>query len=256
MIKMLKYLPGLLKFFAAIVLFGSCTNNGGNIIEEIKIGEHGNNVLKIQIDVATIAKAEVYVEYWRDSNSNQKILSPVSPKGLSHKIVLTNIDAQTNYSFDVVTIQEGIKKISKKYNFKSKPLPGWLQNQFKYSCNQPEVLPQIFKEGFMLLNKRETPGVAYIVDYKGNLKWYHTVDGTGFKVTHFTKDTSIISILGRNDEPTSYGSEILEINLLGDTLMHLKKGQGDFKYTIHHEKQIKMKLLPFLLMPESWTLPQ
>ena len=37
--------------------------------------------------------------------------------------------------------------------------------------------------------------------------------------------SSIISILGNNDEPTSYGSEILEINLLGDTLLHLKKEQ-------------------------------
>jgi len=54
-------------------------------------------------------------------------------------------------------------------------------------------------------------------------------------LAHFTKDTSIIAILGKSDEPTSYGSEILEINLLGDTLLHLKKGQGDFKQTIHHE---------------------
>ena len=54
-------------------------------------------------------------------------------------------------------------------------------------------------------------------------------------MTHFTKDETIIAILGKNDEPTSYGSEILEINLEGDTLTHLKKGQGDFKQIIHHE---------------------
>jgi hypothetical protein len=98
-----------------------------------------------------------------------------------------------------------------------------LQKQFKSSYNDPKLLPKEFKEGFMLLSKRETPGVAYIIDYKGNLRWYHTVAGTGFKVSRFTKDKSIISILGKNDEPTSYGSEILEINLEGDTLTHLKK---------------------------------
>ena len=87
----------------------------------------------------------------------------------------------------------------------------------------------------MLLNKRETPGVAYIVDHKGRLRWYHTVDGTGYKVVHFTKDNTVIGILGKNDEPTSYGSEILEVNLLGDTVMYLKKGQNDLKYSIHHE---------------------
>ncbi len=178
----------------------------------------------------------MYIEYWKDSTgSSKKIVSLSSQTGLSHKLVLTNISPQTDYSFDVVTNQDGEKKISKKYTFKSRPLPVWLQDQFKYSCSNPALLSQEFKDGFMLLNKRETPGVAYIVNYKGELKWYHTVDGTGFKVTHFTKDTSIIAILGKNDEPTSYGSEILEVNLSGDTLMHLKKGQGDFKYTIHHE---------------------
>jgi len=61
------------------------------------------------------------------------------------------------------------------------------------------------------------------------------VDGTGFKVTHFTRNGTIVSILGRNDEPTSYGSEILEINLGGDTLAYLKKGMGDLRFPIHHE---------------------
>src|SRR5678815_2910297 len=82
-----------------------------------------------------------------------------------------------------------------------------------------------------VLNKREAPGLTYIVDAKGRLRWYNMVDGTGIKVTHFTKDKTIISILGKNDEPTSYGSEILEVNLRGDTVLHLQKGTGDFKYT-------------------------
>jgi len=60
-------------------------------------------------------------------------------------------------------------------------------------------------------------------------------DNIGVKVTHFTKDRTILSILGTNDDPTSYGREILEVNLRGDTLVHLKKGQGDLQYTIHHE---------------------
>ncbi len=41
--------------------------------------------------------------------------------------------------------------------------------------------------------------------------------------------------LATNDEPTSYGSSILEVNLIGDTILYLKKGMGDLKYQIHHE---------------------
>ena len=230
-----QYATAIILLYLVMAGFISCNNKSG-AITEINIGEHNHNEMKVQIDVKTASAAQAYVEYWADSlGDSKKNVSATSITGLSHSLVICNIIPQTNYSFDVVTIAAGVKTTSKKYPFKSRALPVWLQDQFKYSCANLNVLPAVFKDGLMLMNKRETPGVAYLVDYKGQLKWYHTVDGTGFKVLHFTSDTSIISILGKNDEPTSYGSEILEINLLGDTLLYIKKNQGDLKYSIHHE---------------------
>lgn len=221
-------------FILVLLALGSCSNN--QIISNINIGTHGNNELKIQIDVTTNDQAQVYAKYWSDKKGTQsKITSPISKSGLKHSLVLCNITPETNYSFQLTTVQNGNKQTSKVYTFKSRKLPEWLQKQFKANCPKPELLPENFKKGFLLLAKRETPGTAYIVDYKGNLRWYHTLEGTGFKVTHFTKEQTILSILGTNDEPTSYGSEILEINLQGDTLTHIKKGQGDLKQVLHHE---------------------
>ncbi|MDA6071290.1 aryl-sulfate sulfotransferase [Flavobacterium sp. AC] len=223
-------------FILVLLAFVSCSKNQGNLIKNITIGTHSNNELKIQIDVTTNDNVQVFAEYWSDQEGiKNKITSPVSKTGLFHSLVLCNIRPETNYSYQLITIENQEKNTSKVYTFKSRKLPEWLQKQFKANCPKPKLLPENFKKGFMLLAKRETPGVAYIVDYKGNLRWYHTVEGTGFKVTHFTKEQSIIAILGKNDEPTSYGSEILEINLQGDTLTHIKKGQGDFKQVIHHE---------------------
>ncbi|PIF33627.1 arylsulfotransferase ASST [Flavobacterium sp. 9] len=233
---MIKKLVFKSSFILALLALASCSQNQGNVITNINIGTHSNNELKIQIDVTTKDDVQVYAEYWSDKKGiKSKIKSPISKNGLKHSLVLCSITPETNYSFQLVTVQGENKNTSKLYTFKSRKLPEWLQKQFKANCPKPELLPQNFKSGFMLMGKRETPGVAYIVDYKGNLRWYHTVEGTGFKVTHFTKDQTILSILGKNDEPTSYGSEILEINLQGDTLMHIKKGQGDLKQAIHHE---------------------
>ena len=233
--KMIKKIIVKGSFILALLALASCSKNQARITN-INIGTHSNNELKIQIDVTTSDDAQVYAEYWSEKKGiKSKISSPISKTGLSHSLVLCNITPETNYNFQLVTIKGQQKDSSKIYNFKSRSLPEWLQKQFKANCPKPELLPETFKKGFMLLAKRETPGVAYIVDYKGNLRWYHTVEGTGFKVAHFTKDQTIISILGKNDEPTSYGSEILEINLQGDTLMHIKKGQGDLKQVIHHE---------------------
>jgi arylsulfate sulfotransferase len=231
---MLSYVSNIKWLITATVICVGCSNK--NIIEEIKIGTHNNNELKIEIDVSTTANVNVYAEYWRDSTGpGEKIASLISKEGIYHTIVLTNIIPGTNYSFQLITVKDAVKTVSKIYSFNSRKLPEWLQEQFRYKCTDEQLLPADFKQGFMLMNKRETPGIAYIVDYKGRLRWYHTVDGTGYKVIHFTKDTSIIGILGKNDEPTSYGSEILEVNLLGDTILYLKKGQNDMKYSIHHE---------------------
>ncbi|MFH6987503.1 aryl-sulfate sulfotransferase [Flavobacterium collinsii] len=223
-------------FIWILLTIASCSKNQVNPIKNITIGTHGNNELKIKIDVTTNENVQVYAQYWSDQKGiKYKITSPISKTGSSHSLVFCNITPETNYSFQLITSNGQEKDSSKVYTFKSRKLPEWLQKQFKANCPKPELVPENFKKGFMLLAKRETPGVAYIVDYKGNLRWYHTVEGTGFKVTHFTKEQSIIAILGKNDEPTSYGSEILEINLQGDTLTHIKKGQGDLKQVIHHE---------------------
>jgi arylsulfate sulfotransferase len=213
-------------------IFTGCSNS--NFVKEIHVGLHNNNELKIQVDVTTTGPADVYVEYWADK-IGKKFRSVLSKNAVSHSLVLCNIISNTNYAYDIVTSHNDVKSISKVYTFKSHELQLFLQDQFKAKSLPKVPLPAVFKDGLMLINKRFAPGVAYLVDYQGQIKWYHMIDRLGFKVLHFTKDNTLLSILGRNDEPTSYGSEILEINLLGDTLLHLKKGQGDFKQTIHHE---------------------
>ena len=108
----------------------SCSKNQGNQIKNIIIGTHSNNELKIQIDVTTNDNVQVFAEYWSDKDGiKNKISSPVSKTGLSHSLVLCNIIPETNYSFQLVTIQNKEKDTSKVYTFKSRALPEWLQKQ-------------------------------------------------------------------------------------------------------------------------------
>ena len=232
MFNKLSYFP----FLAALIVLSltSC-GNSQNIIKDINIGLHHNNKLLIQIDVNTIKPAQVYAQYWADSAANEKLTSDTSSSSLSNSLVFTNILPNTKYSFQLFTLENGKKGESKIYHFQSEQLPIWLQDQFKATAPMPQLLPKKFTNGFLVMNKRESPGFTYIVDTKGRLRWYNMADNIGVKVTHFTKDNTILSILGTNDDPTSYGRAILEVNLKGDTLVHLQKGQSDFQYTIHHE---------------------
>jgi arylsulfate sulfotransferase len=234
--QMIKRFSGYVVILTLSIFFSSCLDNGRRDIKEIRIGLHNNNQLKIQVDVLTDAAVDAYAEYWPEKDGiNEKMQSNVSKNGVSHSLILCNLIPKTNYQYHIITIKNGVKSVSKTYSFQSHDLPMWLQEQFKAINTFPKLIPGDFKNGLMLINKRYAPGIACLVDYRGQIRWYHMVDGMGFKVVHFTKDHTILSILGNNNEPTSYGSQILEINLFGDTILNLKKGQGDFTNTIHHE---------------------
>lgn len=215
-----------------LVMYG-CNSNVQ--VKEIRIGLHNNNRLQIQVNVKTNIPANVYAEYWKQKGG-EKFVSDTSAGKTDHKLVLCNISPETDYAYQIITEKNGKKTTGKTYTFKSEPLPMFLQEQFKADSAKHTKLPPRFGDGLMLINKRYSPGVAFLVDKKGAIRWYHMVNASvGFKVVHFTKWHTIIGILGSNDEPTSYGHEILEVNLLGDTILDLKKGQNDFKQTIHHE---------------------
>jgi len=233
---MIKFLTRYILLIIAVAALAGCSGGGLNI-EEIRVGVHNHNELKIQINVITTQPADVYAEYWKTGGKDStKYLSTVSHNAEKHSLILCNVIAQNDYAYHIVTEKNGVKKVSKTYTFKTNPLPMFLQDQFKADSAKSVKMPATFSDGLMLINKRYAPGVAYFVDKNGTIRWYHMVDGLGFKVIHFTKDHTILSLLGGNDEPTSYGHEILELNMLGDTVLHLKQGQNDFKHmTIHHE---------------------
>ncbi len=231
---MKKNVFGYITLFSLIAIFVGCSNNGG-IIKEIHVGLHNDNQLKIQVDVLTVENADAYAEYWSANDSTNVMQSDTVKNTLQHPLVLLNIAPKTDYAYRIITLENGVKKTSQTYTFKSHDLPVWLQDQFKAINTYPQLIPADFKSGLMLVNKNYAPGLAFLMDYKGQIRWYHMIDGMSYKVLHFTKQQTILALLGRNDEPTSYGSQILEVNLLGDTVLNLKKGQGDFKKQIHHE---------------------
>jgi arylsulfate sulfotransferase len=225
----------LILFLILIFTIYSC--NRENNILNVAIGSYHGNALIIKVDIETNTDSDVIVSYWTNQNGVQSKVNytPVSKDATTHSIFINNISPDTAYNFQVVSTLNKSSKKSKIYTFKTPILPGCVRDEYRVACESPGLLPQEFKKGFMLLSKKETPGLAYIVDYKGNLRWYHSLVETGFKMVRFTKEQTIIAILGKEKEPTIYGSEILEVNLKGDTLTHLKIGDGDFKFQIHHE---------------------
>lgn len=212
--------------------FVGCNGTG---IETISLSAPGRNTLKVRIDVKTTDPCAVRIEYWQKADSLHKFTTLSSPAGTDHALVLTNLRPKSQYFYHIISSDGGKESTSKVYDFRTSGYPMWIQDFFQTIAPDSTVVPEAFKKGFILFSRRETPGIIFLLDHKGDIRWYHQVNGTGFKTTHFTRNKTILSILGTEEYPTSYGNEILEVSLTGDTLLHLKKGENDFKETIHHE---------------------
>lgn len=227
-------------YFLIFIVFTSCSQTGQ--IDSIWQSSPGRNALKFQVDFKTPEKVASEIEYWEKNVPEKKFHSIVSEPAEFHHFVLTNLTAKTNYIYRIWTTDpNGSRMSSKDYPFTTQSFPIWIQDSFRIKTPEKAALPSVFKEGYILLSRRDLPGIIFITDTRGKLRWYHQVNGTGFKTSHFTKNKTIVSILGTEEYPTSYGNEILELSLQGDTLFHLKKGEKGLDKTVHHEAILNKK---------------
>ncbi len=218
----------------SLILFG-CSNPCENKIKEIHLSSPDGNALKVAVGISTTENLDVCVKYWPKGHEKEPFSTPVSPLAKNHRVVLTNLKPLTEYGYRIVTSNDKCSSVSRDYTFSTLDYPMWLNDIFKVICPDTTVLPANFLGGYNMIFRRETPGILFFLNPKGKIVWYHQINGTGFKTAHFTKNNTIIALLGTEDYQTSYGNEILELTLSGDTVFHIKKGQGDFKQTIHHE---------------------
>lgn len=220
---------------AFLLLLQACNNNGGNDITEIILTSQGQNAIKVKVTVQCTDTVDAAVEYWPKGKEAQSTTTPLSLHQLHHTIVLTNLMPVQTYEYRIKTGHGKDLYNSKVYSFNTIDYPVWMKDNFDVVCPDSSVLPVNFRKGYVMVSRRDDPGVLFLLNAKGHIVWYHQVSGTGFKVAGFTSNNTFLALLGGPAYETSYGDEILELSLTGDTLVHLKKGQQDFKQTIHHE---------------------
>ena len=225
----------LVSMAAAFLWCLPACNSGGNDISEIHLAPQGQNALKVRVTVQCTDTVDATVEYWPKGKEQQRSTAPLSTHQLRHTIVLTNLQPVQAYEYRILTGHGKTLYPSKVYSFTTNDFPVWMKDMFSVICPDSSVLPAAFRKGYVMVSRREDPGVLFLLNAKGEIVWYHQVSGTGFKVARFTDQHTFLALLGGPGYETSYGDQLLEVSLTGDTLLNLKKGQGDFKQTIHHE---------------------
>ncbi|GAO42727.1 aryl-sulfate sulfotransferase [Flavihumibacter petaseus] len=188
-----------------------------------------------KIAVVSSDAADLLIRYQEEANPLKNWTTPVSGGKKEHLFTLLYLRPSCTYLYDIVCRQkEGKDVVLADGKFTTNELPAGMQDII-FPVDIRPLLSETFEKGAVLLARRDIPGQAYLANAKGDIIWYHTIADAGFKVAHFTGKSTILSIVAPLSYPTSYGNEILELSLAGDTLFHLKKGERGFDRTIHHE---------------------
>ncbi|MBV8252056.1 MAG: aryl-sulfate sulfotransferase [Chitinophaga sp.] len=226
--------PLFLYLLLLICIFAGCATSAD--IEDIHIdNSHTTNPLLVTVQLKLSVPAAARMEYWALAKKNQVYTTALAASQKEHHFQLLTLGAEKQYGCRIILTKGKDSTISDTYSFTTKGLPEHLAEMCTASITDSTALPRSFKAGYLLLYKRDSPGNISLVEYTGNIRWITQFQHTGVKVAHFTDQHTILSILAPMSYPTSYGNEILELSLNGDTLLHLKKGEKDFQHTIHHE---------------------
>jgi len=219
----------------SFMLFTGCRPGCGIKLTSVVEQPSAGNVLMKKVNITSDEKAALFIRYWEKGNPGKVYTTPVSPNREEHLLTLLYLKPAKTYEYEIIARKEDCESsASGIMTFSTKEVPLAVQ-EMVMPAEMQETLPARFSQGFSLIARRDLPGQMYIIDAKGNIVWYHTIKEAGFKVAHFTKQSTLLSIVAPLSYPTSYGDQILELSLAGDTLFHLKKGEKGFDKTIHHE---------------------
>lgn len=225
----------LIRVLLAMVLLPALScHKGKSDVVDVRITHPGNDVLAALVEVETAGPLDAFVTYWKSRQEDQPKVSEVSKAKQHHKFLLADLEPGQSYVLQVSTVAEGNAKAGEAHRFKTLDYRPGQKDTFEVVCADPALVPPVFKEGFVLVHRREEPGLIALLNAEGNVVWHYQAKA-GFKVVHFTEQKTFLCLLGTKDYQTSYGNAILEVSLAGDTLLYLKKGQNDFQQTIHHE---------------------
>jgi len=200
-------------------------------IRHIELVKLPSNRLRFEVNVNASKTSDAYLEYWA-KGSRDTLYSKVSREQKKHQLFISAARPRTAYEFRIITRHQSEQARSKVYSFETEPIYQ-ATPYFSLEESDPSIAEDL-KNKYFLTQILTEPGSVVILDSKGDIVWYEPFQ-KGVKVSHWTKDKTVICIVGPEKIPSSGGDEIVEMGLDGKVITHLKKGVGDMDKLVHHE---------------------
>ncbi|MBN8854557.1 MAG: hypothetical protein BGO55_21750 [Sphingobacteriales bacterium 50-39] len=201
-------------------------------IDHIQLAPVPDNRLRMVLEVETNKSCDAVIAYWLPG-SGDTLYSTVSRGKSYHAICLTNLQGPRTYQFRVLAYPSGIPvATSLVHSFSTGPI---YQATPYFSLDTLDAsVKKEMKDTYFLTQILTEPGSAVIFNYQGDIVWYAPFN-KGIKVSHWTKDKTVLCIAGAASIPFSGGDEIIEMDLTGKMVTDLITGKGEMDKLVHHE---------------------
>jgi len=200
-------------------------------IRHIELMNLPGNRLRFKVTVTCNVSAKTCLKYWKIGTRDTLYTDVAGPDDID-TINIVNTEALSHYRFQVIAWNKYSKFLSKPHDFQTQ-LIYHATPYFDLEKLDTTFEPEIHNKYFLSQILTE-PGSLVIINSQGNIVWYEPFK-KGVKVSHWTNKGTILCIAGSEKIPSSGGDEIVEMDLNGKVLRHLKVGQGDMDKLVHHE---------------------
>lgn len=196
------------------------------LIRSITAAPQSENALRVDIHLDFKKAVSYQIEYWKAGEEASAQTTPLSEPVTSDKCTLILLKAHSEYNFRIHARTDNQTTESDVYKFTTSPLPSSVPTASLLNDKMEKQL-----SGYILLMRNDKPGVITLTDTEGEVMWYH-IFNTSASVASFDPHTNTLScILGNNPNNPFAGTEIIVMDLYGNTL--LRKDVTDLY--IHHE---------------------
>lgn len=191
----------------------SCKNDDflSSEIQSFEASISSTNALRAEIQVSFAGNTTYQIEYWPTADETEKRTTQSYEGTQNSSATLILLKPDTEYSYRV--LYNGKSSDTKTFVTLSTPVN--IPKHNLYVDNIQEHLP-----GYILSYIRSSPGAVYLMDTKGNVVWYETVEEGVLVANIDTKTNHIYMLTGPTSEVYSYNGQYVKvIDLLGNKIM-------------------------------------
>ncbi|MCT4590929.1 MAG: aryl-sulfate sulfotransferase [Carboxylicivirga sp.] len=209
---------------AIVVLFASCEDENIyiNYNVEVELNTQMPHSLNVKVEQGIVGDL---VEFF-DSRTGKLLYSGKITQSNQERILVNGLEPGSMLNYELLINSRQLQKGAVKLSDLPDEYVKFVSTSIKGTVN--------LKHHYLLMNKMSEPSGIFLFDEDGKVVWSRLSDSF-VKMVKVTKRGTLLSLEDDMGDKFGNANIILETTFAGDTLVHLRLGEGGFDRVAHHD---------------------